>query len=296
MIPLFEDETVEDLQRNGLRMIQGKNLFRFGEDSVLLAHFAAQSLRLSGRSERSLVDLGCNCGFISLLLSQKLPGSRIAGVEITRRAAEIFERNIRLNRLEDRVFCLHADWNRLDGLLPPGKADAVISNPPYRVSGQNSPSKNAARLFAEPGDGAANAPDITDMQIAREEICSSLDQLMDATYRLLKNGGKAFFIYRANRLADVLSQMRAHRIEPRRLRMVAPFCDKAPTAFLVMGQKNGRPGGFAVEKPLILYDKPSCYTREVTEMYGNYPPLSDDALYKDIERCGTDSGNERSFS
>ena len=39
MIP-DNDETIEDLQLDGLQLIQKKNAFRFGMDSVLLAHFS----------------------------------------------------------------------------------------------------------------------------------------------------------------------------------------------------------------------------------------------------------------
>ncbi len=271
---LNEGETLEDLQCDGLRMIQGKNLFRFGEDSVLLAHFVVSSLMKSREARRTVMDLGCNCGSISLLLSRKLPNATIIGVEITSKAAEIFKRNIVLNGLDDRVSCIHEDWNHLQTLLPACCMDTIVCNPPYAI-----PDYKKKKLSMD-----KDAREMTDLRIAREEIHSTLDQLMATCHHLLKAGGRAFYIYRADRMVDVLESMRRHRIEPRRLRIILPFIDKAPVSFLVMGQKLGKPGGFVAEKPLILFDSPSGYTAEVAAMYGKCPPLTEDELYRDVER------------
>jgi tRNA1Val (adenine37-N6)-methyltransferase len=291
MIPLFSNETIEDLQLHGLRMIQGKDLFRFGEDSVLLVHFVSESLQKSNMARRSVVDLGCNCGSISLLLSAKLPNSLLTGVEITPKASEIFKRNIELNHLQERISCVESDWNHLEGLLPCGQADIVVSNPPYRVpvAKQKAGTGATSSIKEDAGDAwydrdSGNAGEVPDLRIAREEIHSSLDQLLAVSAGLLKDGGKAFFVYRANRLVDVLEGMRKHRLEPRSLRMVHPFADREPKAFLVTGQKSSKPGGFIIQRPLILFDRPGHYTEEVTAMYGKYPPLTQEELYSDINR------------
>ena len=41
-VAVSDDESVEDLQLSGLRLIQKKKAFRFGMDSVLLAHFKSR--------------------------------------------------------------------------------------------------------------------------------------------------------------------------------------------------------------------------------------------------------------
>jgi len=46
---LADDETLEDLQRDGLRLIQKINGFRFGEDSVFLAAFASDLVKRKNR-------------------------------------------------------------------------------------------------------------------------------------------------------------------------------------------------------------------------------------------------------
>ncbi len=266
MFLLKSDETIEDLQLNGLRMIQKKDGFRFGEDSVLIANFVAGIFAKTGNASRTILDLGCNCGSISLILSAKVAGSKITGVEITKTAANIFNRNIELNNLKDKIICIESNWNHLRDFYSPSQVDCIVSNPPYAI-----PDLNTKK-------------DITDIRIAREEIASSLDQLLEISSYLLKPNGKIFLILRASRMIDVIEGLRKHRLEPRKLRIIVPFADKAPTAFLVMAQKHGKSGGFVFEKPLVLFDSPTVYTKEVADMYGKYPPLSNEELYKDIIR------------
>ena len=40
-VPVLPGERLDDLEINGFRLIQRPDAFRFGTDSVLLAHFAA---------------------------------------------------------------------------------------------------------------------------------------------------------------------------------------------------------------------------------------------------------------
>lgn len=264
MILLSPNETIEDLQYKGLRMIQRIDGFRFGEDSVLLSNFVAQVLSKSINSKKKILDLGCNCGSISLLLSAKLVNSSITGVEITKNAADTFNKNIILNKLSDKVSCVNKNWNDLLDEFSSDHFDCIVSNPPYAVMNSNS------------------NREITDIRIAREEIASSMDELMSVASRLLKHNGKIFFIYRANRLVDVIDKMRKYRLEPRILRAIQPFTNKPPTSFVIMGQKNGKPGGFVYDKPIIVFEKEGIYTQEVIDMYGKYPPMSVEELHDGI--------------
>jgi len=92
-----ETETLEDLGRAGLRLIQPKKQFRYGTDSVLLSDFAA-----SKRFMRA-VDLGAGSGVIGLLISARMPAARVDCVEIQPWAADILARNIALNGMKERM-------------------------------------------------------------------------------------------------------------------------------------------------------------------------------------------------
>ena len=54
---LAPGERIDDLQLNGLSLIQSADAFRFGTDSVLLAHFAHVN------AKEYCVDLGAGAGF-----------------------------------------------------------------------------------------------------------------------------------------------------------------------------------------------------------------------------------------
>ena len=64
-IILKEDETIEDLQLEGLRLIQKKDSFRFGMDSVILAHFAEI------RENDIVADFGTGNGIMRWIYNRK---------------------------------------------------------------------------------------------------------------------------------------------------------------------------------------------------------------------------------
>ncbi|MHB1452459.1 MAG: tRNA1(Val) (adenine(37)-N6)-methyltransferase [Saccharofermentanales bacterium] len=264
MVQLGAKEVIEDLQLCGLRMIQSSEGFKFGEDSVLLANYVAGICSVSRKAGGIFYDLGCNSGIISLLIAAKLPRCKVTGVEIVRQAYELCIKNIQINGLGERISCMNSDWNDIGISGNAASADFVISNPPYAYR-------------------TDNAADISDeKRVAREEIFSDARGLACATAFLLKPGGMAFYIYRANRLTDVLTALRDYRLEPVRIRFVHPYTGKAPNAFIVTARKHGRPSGLVIEKPLVIFDRPGVYTGEVQAMYGKCSPMGRQELYRDI--------------
>ena len=69
-IELKENERLDDLQRNGLKIIQKTDGFCFGMDAVLLSGFAQV------KPGETVLDLGTGTGIIPLLLSAKTEGKR----------------------------------------------------------------------------------------------------------------------------------------------------------------------------------------------------------------------------
>lgn len=74
-------------------------------------------------------------------------------------------------------------------------------------------------------------------------------------------------VHRPFRLAEIFAKMVAYRIEPKRMRLVHPFADKEPNMVLIEGLRGGK-SRLAVEKPLVVYQSPGVYTREIYEIYG----------------------------
>ena len=129
-IVLQDDETIEDLQLNGLYLIQKTNAFRFGMDSVLLADFA----RIHPRD--TVVDFGCGTGILPLLMIGREKGERYIGLEIQEDMAEMARRTMMLNHLEEKVHIYCTDIAQATAVIPPCSVEAVVCNPPYGMPGQ----------------------------------------------------------------------------------------------------------------------------------------------------------------
>lgn len=96
-IELKENEEINDLEYKGLKMIQNKEGFCFGMDSILLSDFAKEI-----KDESYVIDLGAGTGILDVLLCGKTNLKKIIGVEIQEDVANLAKQNIQLNHLEDR--------------------------------------------------------------------------------------------------------------------------------------------------------------------------------------------------
>ena len=240
---LLEGERIDDLERNGLCLIQHPEVFCFGMDAVLLSHFAEV------REGERAIDLGSGNGIIPILLSAVSEGKHFTGLEIQPRLCDMFERSIRLNGLEDRVSVVCGDIREAVTQFGAAVFDVVTSNPPYMIGGHGLTGKNEAKM------------------IARHEILCEMDDILRQTAKLLKPKGRCYFVHRPFRLTELLSGMHAYGIEPKRMRLVYPFVDREPNMVLLEGIRGGR-SRLTVEKPLIVYEEQGKYTKEILETYG----------------------------
>lgn len=235
-------ERLDDLQRDGLMLIQNPDWFCFGMDAVLLTGFVR-----AGKGSRML-DLGCGNGVIPILLSAKTEGESFEGLEIQEDIAEMAGRSVRLNHLEERVHITTGDIREASSYYKASSFDIITSNPPYMT--------NAHGLTNETDHKA----------IARHELLCSLEDVVRESARLLKPGGHFFMVHRPFRLSEIMNTMCRYNLEPKRLRMVYPYVDREPNMVLIEGTRGGNPG-MVVEKPLIVYEAVNVYTEEVRELY-----------------------------
>jgi len=240
---LRENERIDDLQRNGYRIIQDPERFCFGMDAVLLSGFAG--VKKGGRA----LDLGTGTGIIPILLEAKTPGSYFAGIEIQSESADMARRSVALNSLTEKVEIVEGDIRRIDEYFERGSFDTVTSNPPYMIAGH----------------GLTN-PD-SPKAIARHEVCCSLDDVTGAAALMLKSGGYFYMVHRPFRLPEIFRSLTDHGLEPKRMRLVYPFADKEPSMVLIGSVLGGRPR-LTVEKPLVIYEEPGKYTAEIYDVYG----------------------------
>ncbi len=238
-----EDERIDDLQRNGYRIIQKKKGFCFGMDAVLLSGFAQV------KEGEVAVDLGTGTGIIPILLEAKTKGKHFTGLEIQEEVAEMAGRSVRLNHLEDRVDIARGDIKEASRLFGKASFDVVTSNPPYM--NDNHGLKN---------------PDLP-KAIARHEVFCTLDDVCREASLLLKTGGRFYMVHRPHRLAEIITALKTYKLEPKRMKLVHPFADKDANMVLIEAVRGGK-SMMKVEAPIIVYQEPGVYTQEVYDVYG----------------------------
>lgn len=240
---LKPEERLDDLQVNGYEIIQHPGKFCFGMDAVLLSNFARVK-----KTERAL-DLGTGTGIIPILLTAKTEGQSFVGLEIQEESADMAQRSVAHNHLEEKVEIVVGDIKEAAEIFGPVSFDVITVNPPYMI-GQH---------------GIANASDTK--AIARHEVLCTLDDVLRESAKILKPKGRFYMVHRPFRLAEILSKMVAVGIEPKRMRMVHPFLDKEPNMVLIEGARGGN-SRMTVEPPLIVYKEVGVYNDELLVEYG----------------------------
>lgn len=237
-------ERLDDLGCGGLRIIQNPSWFCFGVDAVLLANFAAQSIK----KDAEVLDFCCGNGIVPILLSHKSLAKTLTGIEIQAPVAKMAQRSVCLNGIENKVSIVCGDLKRGGEIFGKASFDNITCNPPYKEN---------------PG-GLKNKSDI--ITAARHEIFCSLEDIIENAATLLKVGGKLSMVHRPERLADIFCLMRKYKIEPKRLRFVHPSPQKTANMILVEGTRGGRPKLF-LDPPLCIHDENGNYTDEINEIY-----------------------------
>lgn len=242
-ILLKENEKIEDLQCKGLKIIQNKKWFCFGMDAVLLANYC------EFKKGSKVVDLGTGTGIIPLILYAKKNISLAIGVEIQPEVAEMASRSVQLNGLDDSIKILNIDLKEVTSYLEPNSFDAVVSNPPYKMT--NSGIKN-------PNDQKA---------ISRHEIMCTLEDVIKNASKLLKQYGKFYMIHRPDRLVDIMCLLRQYKLEPKRIRFVHPKANEKPNMVIIQASKNGNKE-LKFDTPLYVYNEQGQFSDEIHTIYG----------------------------
>lgn len=227
-VKLKDGERIDDLQYNGLKIIQNPKFFRFGSDAVEIANF------ISGGVKDVAVDLGSGSGIISILLAGK-KNIKTTAVEIQQDVAEMSKRSVILNGLEDKINVINAPMQRISEYLSCGSATIVVSNPPYapKSTGMQALEKTVA--------------------ISRHEIEVTLKEVVQTASYLLSTGGKFYLVHRADRLAEVMFECKKARLEPKVLQVLTPDDEKEPHIFLLKCIKDGK-SGIVVKKQRKIID------------------------------------------
>ena len=240
-VQLRQSERIDDLLTHDLGIIQSEEVFSFSMDAVLLARFAKIPKR--GR----ILDMCSGNGVIPLLLSHRTQAS-IEGIEIQPRLADMARRSVAMNGLEDQVMIREGDLRELYKETGCGVYNFITVNPPYMPL-------NGSDIKLNPHQAAA-----------RHELYCTLEEVIQAGSKLLRQGGKLCMVHKPQRLAEIISLMKQYRLEPKVIRFVHPRAHLEANMVLVECIKDGKPE-VRVQPPLIVYDEEGSYCPEIMEIY-----------------------------
>lgn len=234
-------ERVDDLQ-NGFYVIQNQDKFCFGMDAVLLSGFA----RI--RKGDHVLDMGTGTGIIPILLKSKTKGEHFTGLEIQEECADMAMRSVQYNGLDSAIDIVCGDIKEAAEIFGAASFDVVTSNPPYMIGAHGLQNPHMAKA------------------IARHEVLCTLEDVVSQASKVLKDRGRFFMVHRPFRLAEIFSVLTRYKLEPKRMQLVYPYIDREPNMVLIEALKGGN-SRITVEKPLIVYEKPGVYTKDILEIY-----------------------------
>jgi len=224
----------------GLIIMQPEAGYCYNNDSIILADFA------KGENKGETLDMCSGCGIIGLVLAGVYSHGRVTCLELQEELAQANAMNITLNNLSDRVSLLCGKVQDAVNSLGKARFDKIVCNPPY--------------------DLPLNEISNQQIAIARQEREITLKELCVAASELIKPNGEFFLIHRADRLAEVLENLKANKLEPKVLRFVHPKPDINARLMLIKAVKGAKPEA-SVLSPLILNNSDGSISSEVNAIY-----------------------------
>lgn len=236
-------ERLDDLERNGLMLIQHPGRFCYGVDAVLLSWFAKAS-----EGERVL-DFCTGTGVVPILMTAKTAASHFTGLEIQEEVAKMASRSVMLNHLGDKVSIICGDLKNTKTLFGKGVFNVVTVNPPYMAGGSGLVGADYSKA------------------VSRHEILCSLEDVIRESANVLVDGGRMYMVHRPYRLGDIICLMNQYKMSPRRLCMVHPKASQEANLVLIEGIRGGNTQ-IRVEAPLVLFDEDGQESKQIKMIHG----------------------------
>ena len=236
----MEKFSVDDVHQ--LNISQPEKGYRFSLDSLILA------AHIRPKGNEAVMDLGCGCGIISLLLARRYPDLKITGIEIQEELFDFARKNILANGFEKTIHVLHKDirtlqWNRTGTGI-----DIIVSNPPYK----------------EIGTGRIN-PD-PQKAMARHETALSIDALVECSSRLIRDQGLFFVIFPFDRLQDLSEALARHHFYPELMRPIHIKPGTKARRIIVRAVKNSS-SQCSLCSPLCIYTPENKFTKGYLSLF-----------------------------
>lgn len=238
------EKVVNDLVGyEGLKIVQNKNYFNFSLESVVLPRFC--EIR---KGKMKIIDFCTGNAPIPLILSTRT-NQEIIGIEVQKEIYDLAVESVKINNLDNQIKIFNMNVKDVFNKFETDSFDLVTCNPPYFKTLESS-----------------NLNENKVKSIARHEILITLEEIIEVSKKILKNGGSLVMVHRVERLAELLLVLKKNNFEAKRLRFLQPKMGENANLVLVDAKKNGNVG-LKVLPPLICHNEDGSYTKEVLEMF-----------------------------
>lgn len=240
-----DDETLDSILGNRVKVLQNRKGYRFSIDSVLLARFVAPYI-----ADTEVIELGAGTGVVSLIMAILGKPKHIKAMELQPSLLSLARRNVVLNGLDPIITVQEQDIRLIPAHRSSRSCDWVVANPPYYelTKGRVSPDSERA--------------------LARHELTCTLNDVLAAMNHLVRREGRVAIVHRAARIGEIFTTLAEYDMEVTRLRMVHSDQDSAGELVLIeAGRRIGKSRyRQVVHPPLILHGRDGEYTEETKQI------------------------------
>jgi tRNA1(Val) A37 N6-methylase TrmN6 len=228
--------TEDRLLGGRVRLVQPAAGYRVAIDPVLLA------AAVPARKGERVLDIGTGSGAAALCLAARVEGCRVLGLERDGTLARLARESVRLNAFDDSVEIVSGDLAHPPAVLAAGSFDRVMANPPFLEAGTAERRGSRARAAAH------------------VEGAEGLDSWVAFALRMARPAGTATFIYRADRLDDLLAALHGQWGGI----VVCPLWPKRgrPAKRVIVQAVRGSRAPLILTPGLVLHAKSGAYTRD----------------------------------
>lgn len=228
-----------------LKLFQYKKGYRYNNDSLLLFDFLSRQ-KLQG----NILDIGCGCGILGLLIKQHFPKSQVYMLDIQEKNIQITYKNSKENQLEIEAIC--KDFLDFKSNI---KFDYLISNPP----------------FYKPN--TTKSEDLH-LRISRYQEFMPLEKMINKINSLIKPNGKFYMCYDCDFIDKICSYLCDFKIKITKIQFIHTNNTKSARLVLIEAKKNSK-SPLQVLKPLFMYEN-DILNKDIKAIYNKIGTISYD--------------------
>ena len=214
---MLKGERLDDLQINNKFIIQKKDEYCFTSDAVLLANFCKL------KASETVADFCSGSGVVGILASQKNNFKHMYLIEKQQVFSERCNRSLIYNNLQDKIEALCVSVQEAYKTLKK-PVDVILCNPPYSTPNGNKMTENAS------------------LNMCKYETELTLKELVNAVNKNLKFGGRFYMVHRADRVAEIISELKQKKLEPKQIQFVHPKANLNSNVVLIEAVKGAKQG------------------------------------------------------